>query len=267
MKTNTFNTSRKAINLLPDDVIYMPTNSLPLIFLFGPKGSGRTSLLVSLSSYLQEHDYLVEPDYLFRSENDKTYKDWCDNFKNICTCQHDTSLYENIHYALLQITDKESNAVCRLMELPGEYLLDPRLGNGMDFYNDKHSPIRNLLNNLFTLPCPIVWMFVIELKKFIADSDKALKIYLSWLMGHIQNDPKIYVYTKIPKHLFHTDRNSNIEILFNDADDTPLLPFAARTWETQVIWEAILHSVVSYRDIHVQQLGSTIEELKTKISL
>ncbi len=128
----------------------------PIIILFGPKASGKTMTLVRLARYLhnkQQGRYTVQPKKDFRKGEDIIYKEFCDSFEKLLNSANPAMGTRNLEFMLLQVSDKYGNAICQLLEAPGELYFDPR--------NPK-AEFSKFLNKINNAPNRKLWLVFLE---------------------------------------------------------------------------------------------------------
>ena len=97
----------------------------PLVILFGAKTSGKTMTLIRLARYLEENlGYTIEPDPIFRPAHDLHYKRMCREFKAMTKGRFAPTGTDVMSYMLLKISDDKGNALCQILEAPGEHYFD-----------------------------------------------------------------------------------------------------------------------------------------------
>lgn len=245
MEESSLENTRKTIYFQPDDPIFIPEDDIPLVILFGPTGCGRTSLLVKISEYLEENKYFVEPDEEFRCSEDLKHKENCNYFRHLRENYYNPCLSGGIEYMLLLASDKHHLPVCRIMELPGDYLYDPRLRQYVNIANQHDTPIRNLTNNVFQLPCKRLWIFMLDPKNWHLD-DSTYIWYMDWIIDLIYPDKMMCLGDE-------TDLPTAKSVLNHYSFNFPFIRNPKDSTSTKELWITILR-LLQHPQMHYEKI-------------
>ncbi len=225
-------TPRLTINPNPEDSFYLPMDSVPLVILFCHKSDERKALVSRMSDFLLSQGYTIHSDAQYHPEC--WLYDW--------------------QYSLLEVQDKKSRLICRIMEFPEKYFFDFQLYDYKMFYRFANMPIRIFMNHIFRIPCTRLWLLMPDLTELRKDDHYAYEFYIHWLIDRIYPEQMMCVCQE-------AEASYAQEIDHRYTFDIPY--FTTDTMDVRSLWEPILHTIhpqVSF----IQKLKITINKLKYK---
>ncbi len=168
----------------------------PILVLVGPPSCGKTMLMCRLTIWLRHNGYTVTPDYDFRAEQDKSYKNLCDDFDTLISSVEEGKPAQStskIDFMLLKVF-KGAKPVCQILEAPGEHYFDP------DNPKEPNPTFLPYVTAIANSPNKKFWAIMTEpsWKSSSVCSKYVQKIERLQKMMHVQ-DESIIVYKKIDK--------------------------------------------------------------------
>lgn len=118
-----------------DDIdVKIPDTVTPIVILFGPDGSGKTSVFLRMIRYLEEHGYHVEPERFFRPSYDMHYTRMCDELREqVYNIGYVPSPNDAIDFMLVKVL-KDGYPVCQILDAPGWHYFNGRADIGFPTY-------------------------------------------------------------------------------------------------------------------------------------
>jgi len=159
---NTVNISEHIINETYTDeeildvnniTVTIPDTQTPIVVFFGSPASGKTLALLRMIRYLEQHDYQVVPEAVFRPQTDRHYARMCAGLKDMAYSQYAPGGTDIISFMLVKVIDQQNNrTICQILEAPGEHYFDGRAELSFPTY----------INAIRTAPNRKVWVFFVE---------------------------------------------------------------------------------------------------------
>ena len=171
--------------------VTIPDIRTPIVVFFGPQSSGKTLVLLRLIRFLQENDYKVVAEEVFRPKTDKHYTEMCDKLQELAYSPYAPGGTDVISFMLVKVLDRVGRPVCQILEAPGEHYFDGTASNVFPTY----------INAVRMSPNRKVWVYFAE--QNCGKDQTERNLYAQKIIG-MQQSPK-----------------DKVVFLFNKADQQP----------------------------------------------
>lgn len=228
---------------LDDSMLNFSDTVTPLIVLFGAYASGKTSVLVRLSRYLQEMGYVISPNISLRPTSDKWHKNACEHYMETVYDINRENKWLWMGCFMLVDVYKHGRKICQIFDMPG------------DLYFDVHNfgYFSIALKKIIKLPNPKVWTIFVEpdwgesqqirdayvehirrIKSHVATRDKFVFLINKVDRTHYMRDSKHVVLKPLTDklanqypYLFELFEETNIIKKIYRLDNCKILPFCS----------------------------------------
>lgn len=170
--------------------VTIPDTRTPIVVFWGSPASGKTLSLLRMIRFLEQHDFQVVPEAVFRPQTDKHYAKMCAGLKDMAYSTYAPGGNDIISFMLVKVLDSVGNPRCQILEAPGEHYFDGSANLNFPTY----------INTIRTAPNKKIWVFFVE---------------QDW--GNSQNERNLYS-QKICSMQGLISPNDRIVFLFNKAD-------------------------------------------------
>lgn len=192
----------------------------PLVILFGPFASGKTSALYRLCQWFRLQGYQVLPVRSFKPAQDRHYSEFCDRFSNWIHDRID-GLHLRLDFTLVEVYNQVGRKLCLIMDTPGDYCFHTSRMNQLD------------LSTLFQFNNPKAFLFFIESdwndlhdRKGYVERIREVKLFLS------PKDKSVVLYNKVDRSPFLISPGSvNMRGVFYDTKN--MYPGLLETFKNQ----------------------------------
>lgn len=124
----------------------------PIVILFGPPASGKTMVLLRMIRHLEQNNYMVDPDRIFRPTTDKTYQEICTGLSDMAHSQYAPDPTGDVCFMLAKILDMDGNPKFQFLEAPGEHYYSGHASHQFPLY----------LQQIFGNGAKKIWVFLLE---------------------------------------------------------------------------------------------------------
>lgn len=104
--------------------VTIPDASTPIVVFFGSPASGKTLTLLRMIRFLEQNNYQVVPEALFRPQTDKHYTKMCAGLKDMAYSTYAPGGTDIISFMLVKVLDSIGRPLCQILEAPGEHYFD-----------------------------------------------------------------------------------------------------------------------------------------------
>lgn len=172
--------------------VTIPDTTTPIVVFFGSQASGKTLALLRMIRFLEQNQYHVVPEAIFRPQTDKHYAKMCAGLKDMAYSAYAPGGTDIISFMLVKILDKQGNPICQVLEAPGEHYFDGRADLQFPTY----------INAIRTAPNRKVWVFFVEqdwgkdqgIRNLYAQKICAMQGLIS------PSDRVVFLFNKVDKH-------------------------------------------------------------------
>lgn len=172
--------------------------STPIVVFFGSQASGKTLALMRMIRFLESNGYTVVPEEVFRPKTDMHYTRMCHGLKEMVYDNYTPGGTDVISFMLVKVLDPAKNAVCQILEAPGEHYFDGSADLTFPTY----------INEICNAPNRKVWVFFVEQGWGADQGERNLYAQkIKALQTLIPNDKVVFLFNKADKHLEQYDNN------------------------------------------------------------
>lgn len=132
--------------------VTIPDTKTPIVVFFGSQASGKTLALLRMIRFLEQNNYQVVPEEVFRPQTDRHYAKMCAGLKDMAYSNYAPGGNDVISFMLVKVLDSVGNPVCQVLEAPGEHYFDGSANLTFPTY----------INAIITAPNRKVWVFFVE---------------------------------------------------------------------------------------------------------
>ena len=132
--------------------VTIPDASTPIVVFFGSPASGKTLTLLRMIRFLEQNNYQVVPEALFRPQTDKHYTKMCAGLKDMAYSTYAPGGTDIISFMLVKVLDSIGRPLCQILEAPGEHYFD---GHASLEFPTYINAIRTCMNKK-------IWVFFVE---------------------------------------------------------------------------------------------------------
>lgn len=179
--------------------VNFPDDNRPIVVLFGPQSSGKSSILQCLAKYLNGREHVIQPNETFRSSNSE-YEGICKSFSD--SIQGDSMPATASENFLLVDVTYDYRVICHILEAPGEHY------HSIDCKDTQEiSKLPMYMQQLQQTPNKKIWIFVLERDWKRGEGDNNQQIQLTREIKRIADDSSnqsqaaIFVCNKVDMHL------------------------------------------------------------------
>ena len=190
--------------------VTIPDTKTPIVVFFGSQASGKTLALLRMIRFLESESqgYTIEPEYVFRPQTDKHYKEMCDGLKNLAYNQYAPGGNDVISFMLVRVLDQGAHPVCQILEAPGEHYFDGTPNLNFPTY----------IHNICAAPNPKIWVFFVEQDWGVNDNERNMYAQKICSMQELimPQDRIIFLFNKCDKkpHQYLTNRHPKVSAFF-----------------------------------------------------
>lgn len=192
--------------------VTIPDQKTPIVVFFGSQASGKTMTLLRMIRFLESENqgYTVEPEYVFRPQTDKHYKEMCDGLKDMAYNEYAPGGTDIISFMLVKVLDKGSHPICQILEAPGEHYFDGT--DKLDF--------PTYIQQICQIDNRKIWVFFVEQDwgKNANERNMYAQKICSMQDLIMPNDKIVFLFNKCDKKRsqYKTDRHPNTEVFFQN---------------------------------------------------
>lgn len=172
--------------------VTIPDTQTPIVVFFGSPASGKTLLLLRMIRFLEQNNYRVVPEAIFRPQTDKHYAKMCAGLKDMAYSKYAPGGTDNISFMLVKVLDSVGNPLCQILEAPGEHYFDGRADLEFPTY----------INAIRTAPNKKVWVFFVE--QDWGSNQEVRNLYAQKICSMQSlispNDRVVFLFNKSDKH-------------------------------------------------------------------
>lgn len=144
--------TEEEINDVNNITVTIPDTNTPIVIFFGSQASGKTLALLRMIRFLENKDYQVVPEEVFRPQTDRHYTKMCAGLKDMAYSNYAPGGNDVISFMLVKVLDAVGNPVCQILEAPGEHYFDGSANLSFPTY----------INAIRTAPNRKIWVFFVE---------------------------------------------------------------------------------------------------------
>ena len=176
-----------------------PIDNKPIVVLFGPQASGKSSILQCLAKYLNGREHIIQPNTTFRRSNSE-YRRMCESFME--SIQEDSMPATASEDFLLVDVIRNDRVICHILEAPGEHYHSI---DGKDTQEISKLPM--YMQQLQETPNKKIWIFVLERDWKQGEGNNNQQIQLTREIKRIADDSSnqsqaaIFVCNKVDMHI------------------------------------------------------------------
>lgn len=191
--------------------VTIPDTETPIVVFFGSQASGKTLALMRMIRYLEENDYGVVPEEVFRPKTDEHYTRMCKELKDHTYSQYTPGGNDVISFMLVKVLER-GRPVCQILEAPGEHYFDGTANLEFPTY----------INRIRTAPNRKVWVFFVEQGWGVDSSERNLYAQKIRSMQSLVSprDKVVFLFNKADKYRDKGQYDSNgrpiVETFFNN---------------------------------------------------
>lgn len=179
--------------------VTIPDTQTPIVVLFGAPSSGKTMSLLRMIRYLEQNNYQVFPEELFRPHTDTVYSEVCSTLKDKVYSTYAPGGTDQIRFMLAKVLDSMGRPICQILEAPGEHYFNGSANLNFPTY----------INAIRTSPNKKVWVFFVE--QDWGDNQTERNMYaqkICSMQGLISpRDRVVFLINKVDKHRHQFKRN------------------------------------------------------------
>ncbi len=191
--------------------VTIPDTITPIVVLFGPKSSGKTLVLLRMIRWLEQNEFQVVPEMVFRPQHDEHYSRMCAELKNIAYSTYTPGGTDQISFMLNKVLDNVGNPRFQLLEAPGEHYFDVKAPN---------DPFPTYINHIRTTPNRKVWVFIVEQNWGRDQGERNMYAQKICQMQQLMSpkDKVVFLINQVDKlrGQFKPDGHPNIQVFFNN---------------------------------------------------
>lgn len=179
--------------------VSIPDPVTPIVVFFGSPASGKTLTLLRLIRFLEQNNYHVVPEEVFRPLTDRHYVRMCHSLKDMAYSQYAPGGTDVISFMLVKVLNNIGQPVCQILEAPGEHYFDGSAELEFPTY----------INSIRTAPNRKVWVFFVEQGWGQDAAERNLYAQkICQMQGLISpNDKVVFLFNKADKHREQYNRN------------------------------------------------------------
>lgn len=189
--------------------VTVPDTQTPIVVFFGSQASGKTLALLRMIRFLEseQQGYTVEPEYVFRPQTDKHYKEMCGKLKEQAYNKYAPGGTDVISFMLVKIY-KNGHPICQILEAPGEHYFDGSANLDFPTY----------IQNICGVNNRKVWVFFVEQDWGIDQNERNMYAQKICSMQQLimPNDKIVFLYNKCDKkgNQYLPNQRPNVPIFF-----------------------------------------------------
>jgi hypothetical protein len=189
--------------------VTVPDTETPIIVFFGSQASGKTMTLLRMIRFLESspQGYTVEPEYVFRPQTDKHYKEMCGKLKEQAYNKYAPGGNDVISFMLVKVY-KNGHPICQILEAPGEHYFDGSANLNFPTY----------IQNICGVNNRKIWVFFVEQDWGTDQNERNMYAQKICSMQSLimPNDKIIFLYNKCDKktNQYLPNQHPNVPIFF-----------------------------------------------------
>lgn len=171
--------------------VTIPDRQTPIVVFFGSPASGKTLTLLRMIRFLEQNNFTVVPEEVFRPKSDRHYTRMCENLKEMAYDAYTPGGTDIISFMLVKVLDPHGHPVCQILEAPGEHYFDGSANLSFPTY----------INAIRTAPNRKVWVFFVEQGWGENQSERNLYAQKICSMQSLisPNDKVVFLFNKVDK--------------------------------------------------------------------
>ncbi len=172
--------------------VTIPDASTPIVVFFGSPASGKTLTLLRMIRFLEQNNYQVVPEALFRPQTDKHYTKMCAGLKDMAYSTYAPGGTDIISFMLVKVLDSIGRPLCQILEAPGEHYFD---GHASLEFPTYINAIRTCMNKK-------IWVFFVEQDWGSNQEERNLYAQKICIMQGLisPQDRVVFLFNKADKH-------------------------------------------------------------------
>lgn len=169
--------------------VSIPDTKTPIVVFFGSQASGKTLALLRMIRFLEGEGqgYTVEPEYVFRPQTDKHYKEMCGKLKEQAYNKYAPGGTDVISFMLVKVY-KNGHPICQILEAPGEHYFDGTANLNFPTY----------IHNICGVNNRKIWVFFVEQDWGLDENERNMYAQKICAMQQLimPNDKIVFLYNK-----------------------------------------------------------------------
>ena len=193
--------------------VTIPDTQTPIVVFFGSQASGKTLALLRMIRYLesQPDGFSVEPEYVFRPQTDKHYKEMCSKLKDMAYSQYAPGGTDIISFMLVKVLDRGGHPVCQILEAPGEHYFDGTANLNFPTY----------IHQICQAPNRKIWVFFVQQDWGKDPGERNMYAQKICAMQELimPNDKIVFLYNKCdkkPKQYNTSKKRPKVDVFFEN---------------------------------------------------
>ncbi len=188
--------------------VTIPDPQTPIVVFFGSPASGKTLALLRIIRFLEQNNYQVVPEEVFRPQTDRHYAKMCRSLKDMAYSQYAPGGTDIISFMLVKVLNSVGNPICQILEAPGEHYFDGSAELQFPTY----------INSIRTAPNRKIWVFFVEQGwgQNASERDRYAQKICQMQSLISTNDKVVFLFNKADRHReqYKPDGTPNTSIFF-----------------------------------------------------